>query len=191
FRRRSGFRKVIDESDTDRLYSNDIALYFEESDSSQTYVKIKKEASGRTRLVAKANAQEIQYNFNQVGNNLSFDGYFLLDAKEPYRNQDVRVTMYVPIGQILYIDESTRSFLGWIDTTNDMYRRDLPEHYFKMTENGLECLDCPEDDFSSDNEEDETDGVKVNVDENGLEIKINDNGEKAEIKVDENGLRIN
>jgi hypothetical protein len=97
--------------------------------------------------------------------------------------------MYVPVGQIIYIDESTRSFLGWIDTTNDMYRRDMPEHYFKMTEDGLECLDCPNDDFNS--EEDEVDGIKVNVDENGVEIKINDDGEKAEVKFDENGIRIN
>ncbi len=37
---------------------------------------------------------------------------------------------------------------------------------------------------------DEKDGVKVNIDEDGLEIKINDQGEKAEVKIDENGLRI-
>lgn len=191
FRHRSGFRKVIDESDNDRLYSNDVTLYFKETDSAQAYVKVKKEASGRTRLVAKTNAEEIQYNFNQVGNTLSFDGYFLLDAKEPYRNQDVRVTMHIPVGQVIYVDESTRSFLGWIDTTNDLYRRDIPEHYFKMTENGLECLDCPEDGNDEDNDREETDGVKVNIDENGLEIKINDDGEKAEVKVDENGVRIN
>ena len=53
FRRRSGFRKVIDENDDTRLYSNDVILYFEETDSTECYVKVRKEASGRTRLVAK------------------------------------------------------------------------------------------------------------------------------------------
>ena len=189
FRHRSGFSRVIDENDNRKLYSNDVTLYFKETDSANAYVKIRKEASGRTRLVAKQNAEEIQYDFKQLGTTISFDGYLLLDDKEPYRNQDVRVTMYIPVGQVIYIDESTRSFLGWIETTNDMYRRDMPEHYFKMTDEGLECLDCKDDDWNT--EDEEKDGVKVNLDEDGLEIKINDDGEKAEVKVDENGVRIN
>ncbi|MDJ0644644.1 MAG: PspC domain-containing protein [Flavobacteriaceae bacterium] len=189
FRHRSGFSRVIDENDNRKLYSNDVTLYFKETDSANAYVKIRKEASGRTRLVAKQNAEEIQYDFKQLGTTISFDGYLLLDDKEPYRNQDVRVTMYIPVGQVIYIDESTRSFLGWIETTNDMYRRDMPEHYFKMTDEGLECLDCKNDDWNT--EDEEKDGVKVNLDEDGLEIKINDDGEKAEVKVDENGVRIN
>lgn len=191
FRHRSGFTRVIDENDNDRLYSNDVSLYFKKTDSTESYVKIKKEASGRSRLVAKGNAEKIQYNFSQAGNDLSFDGYFLLDNKVPYRNQDVRVTMYVPVGQVFYLDESTRSFLGWIDTTNDMYRRDMPEHYFKMTDQGLECLDCKDDDRSTEEDEEEKDGVKLNLDKDGIEIKVSDDGEKAEIKVDENGVRIN
>ncbi len=191
FRHRSGFRNVIDENDNEKLYSNDVSLYFRETDSTEVFVKVKKEASGRTRQVAKANAQEIQYNFDQTGYEIDFDGYFLLDSKEHFRDQDVRVTMYVPVGQIIYLDESTRSFLGWIDTKNNMYRGDMPEHYFKMTEDGLECLDCPSDESNEEKADEEEDGVKVNIDENGLEIKINDDGEKAEVKVDENGVRIN
>ncbi len=191
FRHRTGFRNVIDENDNEKLYSNDVSLYFRETDSTEVHVKVKKEASGRTRQVAKANAQEIQYNFEQTGNEIDFNGYFLLDSKEHFRDQDVRVTMYVPVGQVIYLDESTRSFLGWIDTKNKMYRRDMPEHYFKMTEDGLECLDCKSDSIEEDMEEEEPDGVKVNIDGDGVEIKINDDGEKAEVKVDENGVRIN
>ena len=29
-------------------------------------------------------------------------------------------------------------------TTNDMYNRDMADHYFKMTDDGLKCLDCTE-----------------------------------------------
>jgi hypothetical protein len=64
----------------------------------------------------------------------------------------------------------------------------MPEHHFKMTTEGLECLDCEDDYWKTD--KNEKDGVKVNIDEDGLEIKINDEGEKAEVKIDENGVRI-
>ena len=190
FRHRSEFKKVLDENDNVKLYFNNVSLYFKESDSAEAYIKIKKDASGRTRLIAKKNAEEIEYNFSQTGNVLSLDGYFLIDDKNGYREQDVRVTIYVSKNQVFYLDESTRSFLGLIDTTNDMYRRDMPEHYFKMTDDGLECLDCKDDDHSAKDEDDKHE-INVNVDKNGLKIEINDEGEKAEVKIDENGVRIN
>ncbi|MCF6349359.1 MAG: hypothetical protein L3J20_13880 [Flavobacteriaceae bacterium] len=83
--------------------------------------------------------------------------------------------------------------------------------YFKMTNDGLECIDCDDSDFwkTDDDEEegvkinidedgleininnnDEKDGVNVNIDKDGFEMKINDDGKKAEIKIDSNGLRI-
>ena len=64
----------------------------------------------------------------------------------------------------------------------------MPGHYFKMTSDGLECLNCDEDIWR--NDEEEENGVKLKIDGDGLKLKINDNGEKAEVKIDEDGLRI-
>ncbi len=211
-RRHSSFKKVLDANDIAKLYSNDLRINIQSSDSTDAYVKIKKEANGRTRLVARENAKRIEYDFEKSGNIISFDGYFLTDTKTAFRNQEVRLTLYIPKGQIIYLDESTRTFLDYrIKTVQDIYRGDMGKHYFKMTNDGLDCLDCKDSDFwktdakeekgvkvnidkdglkvkISDNHD--TNSVNVNIDKNGFQMKINDDGEKAEIKIDSSGLRI-
>jgi hypothetical protein len=65
----------------------------------------------------------------------------------------------------------------------------MPKHYYKMTENGLECLDCDPsifgDDFNRDNE-----NFNLNIDENGVEIKVNDGDKDAKVKIDEKGVKV-
>jgi len=209
FRHHSSFRKVLDANDVAKFYSNDIRVDIQISDSTETYVKVKKEANGRTRLAARENAEKMEYDFSTFGNTLTFDGYFLTDTKTAFKNQELRLTLYIPENQIIFLDGSTRTFLDYrIKTIQDFYRSDMGEHYFKMTKEGLECLDCDESDFWNDDDHDNK--VKVNVDEGKLEIKItgddekvdvnidkdgfdmqiNDNGEEAEVKIDSSGLTI-
>jgi phage shock protein PspC (stress-responsive transcriptional regulator) len=187
-RRRHSFTKVFDSNDVEKFYSNNIRVTINRSDSTEAYIKVRKEAHGRSRLIARENAENINYNFEKINDDLLLNGYLLTDNKNVFRDQDLQVTLYVPENQVLYLDESTRSFLRYIKTTKDMYRGDMPGHYFKMTKEGLDCLDCKEDIWRT--EEDEKDGVKLNIDEEGFELKINDDGEKAEVKIDENGVRI-
>ena len=190
------FKEVLDENDAIKYYSNDVNIYIRKSDSTEAYMRIVKKANGRTRLLARKNAEEIAYNYDQTGENLSLNSYFLSEKNNRFRNQDLRVVLYVPENQVLFLDENTKSYLRRMKTTNDMYNRDMADHYFKMTDDGLKCLDCTENedgwkyDDNSDVDEDEKDGVNVSINKDSLKIEINDNGEKAEIKLDENGLII-
>jgi len=188
-RRRHSFTKVYDSEDVEKFYSNSIRLSIRKSDSTEAYIKIRKESHGRSRLIARENAQNIDYDFQKINNDLLLNGYLLTDTKNVFRDQDLELTLYIPENQIIYLDESTRSFLRYnIKTSQNIYRGDMPEHHFKMTNDGLECLDCDDNIWRIDKEE--HDGVKLNIDETGLELKINDDGEKAEVKIDENGVRI-
>ena len=188
-RRRHSFTKVYDSDDVEKFYSNSIRFSIKKSDSTEAYIKIRKESHGRSRLIARENAQNIDYDFQKINNELLLNGYLLTDTKNVFRDQDLELTLYIPENQVIYLDESTRSFLRYnIKTSQNIYRGDMPEHHFKMTNDGLECLDCDDNTWRID--EEEHDGVKLNIDENGLELKINDDGEKAEIKIDENGVRI-
>jgi len=211
YRHNSRFKKVLDANDIAKFYSNKLWVDIKISDSTEAYVKVRKEANGRTRLVARENAKKIEYDFTKSGNTLSLDNYFLTDTKTAFKNQEVRITLYIPKDQVIYLDESTHTFLGYgTKTTQDIYTDNMRKHFFKMTNDGLECLDCEESDFwKTDDEEesvkvnineegleinindnDDKDGVNLNIDENGIEMKINDHGEKAEIKIDSNGLKI-
>jgi len=192
FNHHTFFRKVLDANDNTKFYSNNINFYINKTDSTNSYIKVVKKASGRTRLIARENAEQIAYDFEQSGTNLLLDCYFLMDNDNAFRNQDLNITLYVPENQIVYLDETTRFYLRHANTTKHMYTGDMPEHYFRMTDKGLACLDCPppKDESTNENEEIQKDGVNINVNKDSLKIEIKDNDEKVEIKLDENGVVI-
>ena len=76
-----------------------------------------------------------------------------------------------------------------VENIQNIYDRDLPKNYFKMTEDGLECLDCDPSIFS-DSFKKENEHFKLNIDKNGVEIKVKDGDDAAEIKIGKNGMKI-
>ncbi|WP_117879257.1 PspC domain-containing protein [Aureibaculum luteum] len=187
------FKKVLDANDQIKFYSNDVNISIRKSDSTEAYTKIYRRANGRTRLIARENAERIEYNYQQFGNNLVFDSYFLTDSRNTFRNQDLKINLYIPENKVVYFEESSRVFLRNIKTVNNMYSRDMVKHYFKMTDEGLACLDCPppkSENTNDDEKDNEKNGVNIKLNGDSLNVEINDNGEKAEIKIDENGVII-
>jgi phage shock protein PspC (stress-responsive transcriptional regulator) len=188
-RRRYNSETVIDK-DVQKLYSTRINVDVKPTDNTIGYVKIRKESEGKSRLSANNDAESIEYQFNLNDKHLELNGYFLSDFKHKFKDQLIDVTIYLPVNSLIYLDNSTRTFLDDVDNIQEIRDRDMPKHYYKMTENGLECLDCDPDifgdSFKKDNEH-----FNLNIDRNGLEIKVKDNdGGDAEIKLDENGLII-
>ncbi|RPE00014.1 PspC domain-containing protein [Aureibaculum marinum] len=147
------FKKVLDANNQIQYYSNDVNISIRKSDSTEAYTKIYRRANGRTRLIARENAERIDYEYQQIGSSLLLNSYFLTDSKNTFRNQDLRINVFLPENQIIYFDESSRVFLNRIKTTNNMYSRDMAKHYFRMTDDGLECLDCPPPKAKRNNEE--------------------------------------
>lgn len=143
-RKRRGYRRVFINS-KDKLYSNAVRLDIRLSDTDSSYIKVRKEAEGKNRLKAQERAKQIGYNFALTGETLNFNGYFLTDIRTKFIDQDLDVTLFIPKGKVIYLDNSTRSFLRHIKNTNNTYDGDLPKHYYKMTLDGLDCLDCKDE----------------------------------------------
>ena len=61
--------------------------------------------------------------------------------------------------------------------------------YFKMTDKGLECLDCDPSIFSQSYQK-ENGFIKVDIDTEGAKINLKDGENDAEIKLDKNGITI-
>ena len=61
-----------------------------------------------------------------------------------HRSSDeiVYVTIYVPERNVLFIDSSSHSFLYRIKNSNNLYHGDVTNHFFEMTDKGLNCTDC-------------------------------------------------
>ncbi|SFS80197.1 PspC domain-containing protein [Lutibacter maritimus] len=187
-RRNYGYESVYDK-DVQKLYSTRVYVDIKTTDKENAFVKIRKESEGNNRLTANKDAESIEYQFNLNDKNLLLNGYFLSNFKNKFKDQSVDITIYLPVNTIIYLDNSTRSFLNDVDNIQNIHDRDMPKNYYKMTENGLECLNCNEAIFGDDYKE-KNGSFNLKLDENGLKIKVNDNNKNAEVNIDETGMTI-
>lgn len=189
-RRSYGFETVYD-NNKQKLYSTRLNVDVRTTDKTTAFVKIRKESQGNNRLNANNDAEAIEYEFNLNNENLVLNGYFLSDFNNKFKEQLVDITVYIPINAVVYLDKSTRSFLDDVDNIQNIYDRDMPKNYYRMTEDGLECLDCDPSIFGEDYKRD-NENFNLKIDEDGVEININsdDNGSDAKVKIDENGIII-
>ncbi|OGS70479.1 MAG: hypothetical protein A3F91_10400 [Flavobacteria bacterium RIFCSPLOWO2_12_FULL_35_11] len=187
-RRDHNYETVFD-NDVEKLYSTRVNVDIKSTDKATAFVKIRKESDGKNRLTANKDAESIEYKFSLSEKNLVLNGYFLSNLKNKFKDQLIDVTIYLPVNSVVYLDASTQTYLNDVDNVQNIFDGDMPKHYYKMTENGLECLDCDPsifgDDFKRDNE-----NFKLNIDENGVEIKVNDGDKNAEVTIDENGVKV-
>jgi len=187
--RRQYNAETVYDNNIQKLFSTRVNVDIKSTDKTTAFVKIRKESEGKNRLNANKDAEAIEYQFNLNDKKLELNGYFLSDFNNKFKDQLIDVTIYLPINSFIYLDNSTRTFLNDIDNTKDIHDNDMPKHLYKMTEKGLECLNCDlsifGDDFKKDNEH-----FKLNIDENGVKIKVSDGDKDAEVKIDENGIII-
>jgi len=186
-RRGYGYETVYD-NDIQKLYSSRINVDVKTTEKANAYVKIRKESTGKSRLKANNDAKSIEYQFNLTNKDLLLNGYFLSDFKNKFKDQLIDITVFLPVNSIVYLDASTRSFLDDVDNIQNIYDRNMPKHYYKMTENGLECLDCDSDIFGDDYKQD---NFSLKIDKEGVEVNVTNGEGKAEVKINENGVNIN
>ena len=187
--RRSYGSEIVYDNDVKKLYSTRINVDLKSSDKETAFVKIRKESNGNNRLNANKDAESIEYEFSLNEKDLLLNGYFLSDFRNKFKDQAIDITVYLPINSVVYLDASTKTFLNDVDNVQNIYDGDMPKHYFKMTEKGLECLDCDPNIFGDEFNED-NDNFKLKIDENKVELKVNNGDKNAEVTIDENGVKI-
>ena len=197
-----------DEDGNKILVSDDVRLRIRKSQDSLVRIQVRKEADGPSNREAKEIAEQINYEYEVKGNTISLNDY--LTTKGPkFKDQEVRVNLFLPVGTILtYEQANSRNLITTMTTDKDV--DNLEGYTWKMADNGeLQCLDCPES-MNEANEDDENEnrikingkGIDININgngekgkikinENGIDIDVNDNGESFKMKLDENGVKIN
>jgi hypothetical protein len=143
-------------------------------------IVIEKRADGSDYLAAKERAKAIDYSYIYDGSTLGLNAYFTTPIENNYRDQEVELIVYLPIGTILYANDNTYSF-----HRNDYHYRDIldngdEEHYLLIQDGETRCLDCPEgenedweedwekdlnDDEEAKNDTIEGDSIDVNTEE--------------------------
>ena len=98
-------------------------------------------AHGKTFELALRNAQNIQYDFKQQDSLLNFSSNLHLDKHVNWRDQEVRITVKIPVGTKLILSEKLDRYLNqygsWACNEEGNQDRDYIE--WVMTEEGLKC----------------------------------------------------
>ena len=187
-RYRSTYETVYD-GETKKLLSNRIGLNIRQSDSNDIKIKIRKNTEAKSRLVANNDAEAIEYEFNLNDNNLALNGYFLSSIRNKFKDQNIDVIVYLPIGTSVYLDASTRTFIDNIKNVQYVYDNDMAKHNYKMTEDGLYCLDCDKDDYGRGYDA-KNDKFNLKIDNKGLKINMTNDTKTTNIKIDSSGITI-
>ncbi|MFK8058501.1 MAG: PspC domain-containing protein [Polaribacter sp.] len=140
--RRSTRKQEVEINDRKMVYTNNIKVDVKKSNSDKAYYVIQKESRGKSSYKAKQNAEKIKHNINIDGNTIVIDAFFISEYKNIWKDEEVDITLYLPKNMNIYFDNSTKSFLYHIDNKEDIYDRDMANHYFKMSDSNLECTDC-------------------------------------------------
>ena len=139
---RSTKRIKVEDNGVKKIYATNVKVSVEKSNTEEFIFKIRKVSEGRNKNKATENATKIDYRYSIKGSTLKLNAFFLSHLNHRSSDEIVYVTIYVPENNILFIDTSTLSFLYRIKNSNNLYHGDLTNHFFEMTEKGLNCTDC-------------------------------------------------
>ena len=143
--RRSSKRVFVSDNKLEKIYSTNIKVAVEKSNSEASSIKIRKVSEGRNKTKATENATGIDYKYEEAQNTLQLNGFFLSHLTYRFSDEVVYATIYIPENSTVFLDKNTQSFLYNIASIDSMYDTDMVGHYFKMTDKGLDCTDCIEE----------------------------------------------
>ena len=162
------FEITKDSLHQDVVYSNMISFEIEKTDESLPYVKINKEARGKSFEEARNRAEKIKYGYKIVGKQLILDNYLITELKNKYRDQKIGIKLYLPKGTLFKMNSSVKNF-DYSDNSFFNLHTSSDEYIYAVGNSQVKCLNCPasENDFddvaSEDQDSIETTTVSVKV----------------------------
>jgi len=191
---RNNFMITKDSLDNDIIYSNNVHIKIEKSDEKYAYLKIEKEAKGKTLTEAKKRSETITYGYKIIGNQLILNNYLITEAKNKFRDQEVEIILYLPEGILFKTDSSVRDY----DWSNDEffnlhYSSDI--YTYKVDSSKVKCLDCPADENDHDDVDADNDSeTNVKITKNGVTVEsdsvVKTKKEFKELKINKDGIII-
>ncbi|MGB7843899.1 MAG: PspC domain-containing protein [Salinimicrobium sp.] len=176
------FNFTYNSEDKKVLWSQNIRLLVKPTRDSVGRLEIVKRAEGRNYKEARKRAENIEYSTNFSGGRLDLGGQLSTDPFNKFRSQEVEVTVFLPVGSVLFAADNTYSFHRNSDFYGDILDNGKEEQYLLITRDGTECLDCPAeeaDPWGDDFEDEEWDTDDSNKMETKSDTSKKDNSEKV------------
>lgn len=124
------------------IYGNDLAVDVIRSKDNKIRLIVEKSAKGSNRREAGERAENIRYNYELDSNELRISPFIEMPLDDKFRDQDVEISIAIPIGKSIYLDASSRDIIYDIKNITNTYDGRMMSHHWKMTEKGLACTDC-------------------------------------------------
>lgn len=181
----NGVSIAYNEAGDKLLYSDDVRVDIKKSEDSISRIRIRKDANGNSFADARDRASKISYAYEADSTGLRLNDHLTTALENKVRDQEVRLTVYVPAGMVITFNDNARGHIGRTTKYDaDVYRRRMVQYTWLMGESGkLLCQDCPEE------IEDDSEGHII-IDGDGIDIDIRDSDEGVIMKIDEEGVKI-
>ncbi|MCR9182515.1 MAG: PspC domain-containing protein [Flavobacteriaceae bacterium] len=204
----SGFSLKYNENDEQVIYSNNLRLIVRSTKDSLASLMVNKKANGRDYIEAKNRAEAISHNHKFEANNLILDGYFITSVEEKYRDQEIEITLYLPVGSYLFADNNTYSYHRNSSRYRDILLNGQESKYLEIQDGKTFCNDCSEKNsssYSNDNTDVEyhvidwddenwqetwKEGNRIKIDRDGIDINIADERDSVRVKLDKRGIKV-
>lgn len=109
----------------------------EKGSSDEVTLLVKKYARGATVEDAQKNITEIEYNIVQKDSTIQFDPYYFLKEDARWREQEVSMTLKVPVGKAIFLSRGMEDIIDDIENTENMWDNDMVGKTWIMTPDGL------------------------------------------------------
>ncbi|MEJ5994679.1 PspC domain-containing protein [Pedobacter sp. Du54] len=134
-------RVIVDDSDDYPFrVPRNVHIRIEKSDNGYPVLIQNVESQGKTFNIALQNAKNIDYKFTQKGYTLTFPPRLTLKNNSNWRNQEVHLTLKVPIGTRLMLNDNIYNYLYF--NSYNCNSNEIQNGIYKewiMTEDGLKC----------------------------------------------------
>lgn len=114
-----------------------VKLDVERSGNDEFAILIKKSSRGKTRENAKETSENIVYRFERKDSTLYFDPYFILGENEKWRGQEVEITVKVPEGKAIYLNDNMVEIINDIENVSNTWDNDMVGKTWLMKPEGL------------------------------------------------------
>lgn len=128
--------------DGETMYQSYVRLEIEKSKTDSIQLEVKFSSNGSTTKEAIKNARTINYNYQITDSALVIDNYLSTLKDNKIRGQQVELTLYIPLYQVVYLDESVKELIFDVDNVTNTYDKKMIRNKWIMLESGLTCLDC-------------------------------------------------
>jgi hypothetical protein len=116
-------------------------LDIEKSGNENFSILVKKASRGRTREDAKEATEDIIYRYELTDSTMVFDPYFLLKEGVKWRGQEVEITVKVPEGKAVYLDDDMVKIIHDIENVSNTWDGDMVGKIWIMKPEGLTMKD--------------------------------------------------